>query len=144
MQKDWNAITWFFRFQAKRSSCIWKQKGSYWSVRSMSTVFSNIVNKRVAFTGKSWYIEFVNKLNMRSYDRGAGFISNFSCRDWLCAEYGHTQIQALGRMADWLEWKGRLPKDFFLSQERSSGLTQNMRQTVTVVERYLRYRSCEE
>ena len=40
--------------------------------------------------------------------------------------------------------KGRLPKDFFLSQERSSGLTQNMRQTVTVVERYLRYRSCEE
>ncbi|MBS6625408.1 MAG: hypothetical protein KH309_10155 [Ruminococcus sp.] len=45
----------------------------------------------------------MNKLNMGSYDRGAGFISNFSCRDWLCAEYGHTQIQALGRMADWLE-----------------------------------------
>ena len=48
-------------------------------------------------------VEFVKKLNTGSYDRGAGFISNFSCRDWLCAEYGHTQIHALSRMADWLE-----------------------------------------
>ena len=53
----------------------------------------------------------MNKLNTGSYDRGAGFISNFSCRDWLCAEYGHTQIQALGRMADWLE--GETAEGFF-------------------------------
>lgn len=57
---------------------------------------------------------------------------------WAYADTGSGSYGGLAGM------KGETAEGFFLSQERSSGLTQNMRQTVTVVERYLRYRSCEE
>jgi hypothetical protein len=60
------------------------------------------------------------------------------CRLWA---YADTRSGSYGGLAG---MKGETAEGFFLSQERSSGLTQNMRQTVTVVERYLRYRSCEE
>ena len=43
----------FPMFQAKRSSCILETKGFLLIGQVNETVFSNIVNKRVAFTGKS-------------------------------------------------------------------------------------------
>jgi len=65
------------------------------------------------------------------------------------AETGCVQIMGIRRYTLWVVWRTGWNergdcRRIFLSQERSSGLTQNMRQTVTVVERYLRYRSCEE
>lgn len=46
-----------------------------------------------------------------------------------------------GRLA---KEKGKTAEELSYAIQEGSGLTQNMRQTVTVVERYLRYRSCEE
>ena len=56
------------------------------------------------------------------------------CRLWA---YADTRSGSYGGLVG---MKGETAEGFFLSQERSSGLTQNMRQTVTVVERYLRLR----
>mgnify|MGYP006875358267 CR=1 FL=1 len=74
------------------------------------------------------------------------------------AETGCVQSMGIRRYRLWVVWqtgwneRGDCRRDGFALKNIISGImdkmhytvTQNMRQTVTVVERYLRYRSCEE